>query len=205
MKYSTTEERWNVITHAFGALASIPATIALLAKATNSSAIIAVIIFGLSLFMLYLASTSYHASRKEATRLKLRIFDHAAIFILIAGTYTPICVISLKESVGTLLLVIIWVIAGLGVTLKLFFTGKYDRASTISYVVMGWIALGAINPLLDALEVKALLWLLAGGICYTLGAIVYRFHKIPFNHAAFHVFVLAGSAAHYVMIYQFIL
>ena len=102
-------------------------------------------------------------------------------------------------------MIIIWTIAAIGVTLKLFFTGKYDRASTITYVVMGWIALGAVNPLLKALEAHALLWLLAGGLSYTVGAIIYRFRKMPFNHALFHVFVLGGSTCHYIMIYQFII
>lgn len=205
MRYSSTEEKWNIRTHGFGVLASILGAYFLLQKAGNSSALLASIIFGASLLLLYLASTFYHAATDDAKRAKLRIFDHAAIFILIAGTYTPICMISLQKSWGITLLIITWAIAIMGIILKLFFTGKYDRASTILYVGMGWIAIVAIKPLLDAFSVDALLWLLAGGISYTTGAVIYSIRKIPFNHAIFHVFVLGGSLCHYIMIYRYVI
>lgn len=205
MHYSSLEEKWNIATHGLGVVLSIPATYFVIAKSDNSLELIASIIFGFSLFILYLASTIYHATRNEDRRAKLRIFDHAAIFVLIAGTYTPICMISLWNSWGPYLLIIIWSVAFLGIILKLFFTGKYDRASTLLYVAMGWIAVFAIKPLLDNVSTTPLLWLLAGGISYTLGAILYSLRKLPFNHAIFHVFVLAGSASHFWMIYFFIL
>ncbi|GAB4238351.1 MAG: hypothetical protein Tsb0034_13920 [Ekhidna sp.] len=155
--------------------------------------------------LLYLASTLYHASKDEEKRIKLRIFDHAAIYILIAGTYTPVCLISLKETVGTILLISIWSIALAGVILKLFYTGRFDRASTVLYVLMGWIAIFAVQPLIEALSNPPLLWLLAGGVCYTTGAVIYSIKSISFNHAIFHVFVLGGSTCHYLMIYWYII
>ncbi|MEM7296799.1 MAG: hemolysin III family protein, partial [Bacteroidota bacterium] len=199
------EERWNIRTHGFGILASILGSFFLIQKANTSFELLASIIFGSSLIILYLASTLYHAATDEEKRTKLRIFDHAAIFILIAGTYTPICMISLQKSWGVPLLIVTWSIAILGIMLKLFFTGKYDRASTILYVGMGWIAIVAIKPLLEAFPIEPLLWLLAGGICYTTGAVIYSFRKIPFNHAIFHVFVLGGSLCHYIMIYRYVI
>ncbi len=205
MRYSTAEENLNIATHAFGAVLSIPGLIFLFLKSETSTARAASLVFGLSLFLLYLASTSYHAAKNEDKRIKLRILDHAAIFVLIAGTYTPVCLLSLWHSWGPYLLVIIWAIAVLGIILKLFFTGRYDRASTILYVAMGWIAVVAIKPLLENLSTASLLWLLAGGICYTVGAVLYSLQRIPFNHAIFHVFVLGGSFCHYIMIYKFII
>ncbi|MEM6738237.1 MAG: hemolysin III family protein [Bacteroidota bacterium] len=205
MKYSTIEENWNIGTHALGTVLSIPATYFLIAKSGNSLELLASAIFGVSLLVLYFASATYHASKNEGRRIKLRIFDHIAIFVLIAGTYTPICMISLWNSWGPYLLIIIWSIAFVGIIFKLFFTGKFDRASTIAYVAMGWIAVIAIKPLLEYFSVAPLLWLLGGGINYTLGAIIYSINSFPFNHAIFHVFVLAGSACHYVMIYNYVI
>jgi len=205
MMYSQAEERLNIATHALGVLLSLPATYFLLVKSENLASTLASLVFGASLFLLYLASTAYHSATGEARRKRLRILDHSAIFVLIAGTYTPVCIISLWHSWGPLLLLVIWSVALVGVVLKLFFTGRYDRASTILYVAMGWIALAAIKPLLDSFDTLPLLWLLAGGIFYTTGAILYSFRRIPFNHAIFHVFVLGGSTCHYIMIYHFVI
>ncbi|MEM6643748.1 MAG: hemolysin III family protein [Bacteroidota bacterium] len=135
----------------------------------------------------------------------MRILDHSAIFILIAGTYTPVCLVSLWDSWGQLLLIVIWTIALLGIIAKIFLTGKYDRASTILYVAMGWIAIAIVKPLFDSLSSDALLWLLYGGICYTLGAVLYSFQKIKFNHSIFHLFVLGGSYCHFVMVHNHII
>ena len=205
MIYSDSEERLNVATHAIGVLLSLPAAYFLISKSDNMTSLAAAIIFSASLFLLYLASTVYHASANPAKRKQLRILDHSAIFVLIAGTYTPICMISLWDNWGKPLLVIIWSIAIAGIVLKLFFTGRFDRASTVLYVVMGWIALVAIKPLLESVATTPLLWLLAGGIFYTVGAVLYSFRKLLYNHAIFHVFVLGGSTCHYIMIYNFVI
>ena len=200
MRYSTLEEKWNVRTHAFGFAASIAGLVFLLVQASSPLEKLASFIFGLSLCLLFLASTLYHSAINENRRQKLRIFDHAAIYVLIAGTYTPVCLIPLRDSIGLMMLVVIWSIAAAGILLKLFFTGKYDNISTIMYVAMGWVAVFGLNAILQTIETPQLLWLLAGGIAYTLGAIIYAIQRIPFNHAIFHVFVLIGSACHYFMI-----
>ena len=204
MNYSRTEENWNIGTHAFGLIASIVGSVFLLIRAVSPTSFYSSLVFGVSLCILYFASTSYHAAKEDNTRKKLRVFDHAAIFVLIAGTYTPVCILPLGDSVGILLLWIIWGIASAGIILKLFYTGKYDRLSTIMYVAMGWVAIFAIRPILQHIETEELLWLLGGGVFYTVGAVIYAIRKIPFNHAIFHFFVLGGSACHYKMIYAFI-
>ena len=205
MKYSSLEEKWNIGTHAFGAIASIPATWLMIDKSKGPAELWSSIIFGFSLIALYSASTLYHSAVEEEKRKQLRVLDHAAIFVLIAGTYTPICMISIWDSSGPILLIAIWTIALFGIILKLFFTGRYDRASTIMYIAMGWMAVFVINPLLNVFPSEALLWLLAGGISYTLGAVIYSLKKLSFNHAIFHFFVLGGSACHFVMIYRFVI
>jgi hemolysin III len=203
--YIPAEERLNIISHALGAILSFIGMIMLVLKSDTTIDLTASIIFGISLIILYLASTLYHAAKNSKTRARLRIFDHAAIYVLIAGTYTPICLITLKESIGIVLLVVIWIVAICGVTLKLFFTGRFDRLSTIMYVAMGWIAIFAIKPLLETMDTAGLLWLLTGGIFYTLGAILYSIRSLAFNHAIFHFFVLGGSASHFIMIYRHVL
>lgn len=203
--YSAPEERLNVLTHGFGVVASIVCLIVMLLESNSNVQILSSLVFGVSLLLLYLASTFYHASKKPELRAKLRIFDHSAIYILIAGTYTPICLITLVDSVGMILLWTIWSVGLSGVILKLFFTGKYDRLSTIMYIAMGWIAIFAIKPLLTSMSQEGLLWLLAGGVFYTTGAILYSIRSLRFNHAIFHVFVLAGSASHFFMIYIHVL
>ncbi|MEQ6166755.1 hemolysin III family protein [Ekhidna sp. MALMAid0563] len=203
--YTASEERLNVLTHGLGVVLSLVGLVLLLVKSSGATELASSLVFGVSLIILYTASTLYHASKDQNTRARLRIFDHAAIYILIAGTYTPVCLITLDESIGTMLLYIIWGVGLSGVVLKLFFTGKFDRLSTIMYIAMGWIAIFAIKPLLVAMSTEGLLWLLAGGVFYTLGAILYSIRSIPMNHATFHVCVLGGSASHYIMIYFHIL
>ncbi|MEQ9465898.1 MAG: hemolysin III family protein [Ekhidna sp.] len=203
--YSAPEERLNILTHGAGVILSGIGLIFLLAKSSSLLEIASSLTFGASLIILYTASTLYHAAKERALRARLRIFDHAAIYILIAGTYTPICLITLRESAGISLLIVIWTVALCGVVLKLFFTGRFDRLSTIMYIAMGWIAIFAIKPLLSHMSTEGLLWLLAGGVFYTTGAILYSIRTIPFNHAIFHFFVIGGSTSHFIMIYSFVL
>ncbi|WP_462248044.1 PAQR family membrane homeostasis protein TrhA [Ekhidna sp.] len=205
VQYSVAEERLNIISHAIGVIASAVALTLMIAIASTPIEIISSLVFGLSLILLYIASTLYHSAKDPLKRSKLRIFDHAAIFILIAGTYTPVCLLTLANSIGNTLLVVIWSIAICGVALKLFYTGKYDRLSTIMYIAMGWVAVFAINPLLNTMSSEGLLWLLAGGIFYTVGAILYSIRSLYMNHAIFHICVLGGSASHFIMIYKYVL
>ena len=206
--YYLPEEKINIITHAIGLLLSIAALVLLIIHASsNGSArhIVSFTIFGASMILLYSASTLYHYSQKPDIRRKLNILDHASIYVLIAGTYTPFTLVTLKGALGWSIFGVTWGIALAGVFLKLFYTGKYDKISTIAYVAMGWIIIFAVKPLIENLPINGLYWLLAGGILYTIGAFLYSIKKIKFNHAIFHVFVLLGSFSHFMAIYFYVL
>lgn len=206
--YDQAEEKINVITHAFGLLFSVIALVFLIIKASlygDAWHIVSFSTFGISLVILYSASTLYHNSKTSKARARLKIFDHASIYVLIAGTYTPFALVTLSGKTGWWIFGATWLFALTGVILKLFFTGKYDKLSTLMYVLMGWIILFAIKPLINNLSIEGFFWLLAGGVSYTLGAILYSFDKIKFNHAIFHVFVLVGSFCHFVSVYYYVL
>jgi hemolysin III len=206
--YPTTEEKINILTHGLGLLLSIAALVLLIIHAsTHGTArhIVSFTIFGASLILLYSASTLYHYSQKPDIRRKLNILDHASIYVLIAGTYTPFTLITLKGWLGWTIFGITWAIAIVGVFFKLFYTGRFDKISTIAYVAMGWIIIFAVKPLIENLPLNGLYWLLAGGIFYTIGAVLYSVKKIKFNHAIFHVFVLLGSFSHFMAIYFYVL
>ncbi|RLA24094.1 MAG: hemolysin D [Gammaproteobacteria bacterium] len=206
--YSPLEERINVLSHALGFVLSIFALALLVTYANRYGSLLHVLsfaVFGVSLVVLYAASTLYHSTTNPARRVRFRILDHAAIYILIAGTYTPIMLVILSGSLGWLMFGITWGFAAIGIVLKLFFTGKYSHASTAMYVFMGWLIVFAIKPLINNFSADGLWWLLAGGLAYTVGAVIYSIKKIKFHHAIFHVFVLAGSACHFVMVYFYVL
>lgn len=206
--YSYLEEKINVISHGIGFLLSIVALVLLVVKSSlygNAYHIVSFTIFGSSLIVLYLASTLYHNAKKEKVRLRLNIFDHASIYILIAGTYTPFVLVSLNGVMGWVLFGITWGAAVLGVILKLFFIGKYEKLSTILYVLMGWIIIIAIKPLFENLSSEGLFWLFTGGISYTIGAVLFSINRLKLNHAIFHIFVLLGSISHFISIYFYVL
>ena len=205
--YSPKEERLNIITHFLGLIASVIALGMLLWRALAINSIwyiISFFIFGASMVTLYLASTLYHSSTTPARREKLKVFDHSAIYVLIAGTYTPYALISLQGTVGWILFGVSWGLALVGIGIKLFFTGRFKKLSTAGYVLMGWVSVFAAKPIYEALEYHALLYLLLGGAAYTIGAIFYLLRKVPYNHAIFHVWVLLGSAMHFISIYFFV-
>jgi len=207
-EYSPKEEKINIISHAIGFLLSIVALILLVIHAIEFGTILHIVsvgIFGASLIILYVASTLYHNSKNEESRTRLKIFDHAAIYVLIAGTYTPLCLITLNGTTGWLICGISWGMALIGIILKIFFTGRYKIISTLMYVFMGWMIVFAINPLIDNLSASGLNWLVAGGVFYTIGAVIYSIKKIKFNHAIFHLFVLIGSFCHFYLIYFYVL
>lgn len=206
--YAPLEERTNILFHAIGAILSIVALVLLIAHANlhgNVWHIVSFSIFGASLIMLFTSSTFYHSAQKPHVRSRLRIIDHAAIYILIAGTYTPFTLVTLKGPIGWSIFGISWGLALTGIILKLFFTGKYKLLSTLMYVFMGWIIVFAIKPLMNNLSPEGLFWLVAGGMCYTLGAILYSVKKIKFNHAIFHGFVLLGSGCHFIAVFLYVL
>jgi len=206
--YSALEEKTNIISHAIGLILSVMALLLMLVRASqygNVWHIVSVTIFGVSLITLYAASTFYHSAKDPRRRARLRVIDHATIYTLIAGTYTPFTLVVLHGSVGWMVFGASWAMAITGITLKLFFTGRFNVLSTLMYVFMGWIIVFAITPLIESLSTEGLFWLFAGGVAYTTGAILYSIKKIKFNHAIFHMFVLLGSACHFVSVYFYVL
>ncbi|PCJ86636.1 MAG: hemolysin D [Thiotrichaceae bacterium] len=206
-EYSLVEERLNISSHAIGLLFSVIALILLVIRASEIGDLMYFIsfsVFGISLIVLYAASTFYHSVQAPVLRNRMRIVDHAAIYILIAGTYTPFTLVVLGGWTGWIIFAVSWTMATIGIVLKLFFTGKYDRISTFMYVFMGWIILFAIQPLIETLPYEGLFWLVAGGVSYTMGAILYSIERIKFNHAIFHIFVLLGSVCHFVSVYFYV-
>lgn len=206
--YSPLEEKLNVVSHAIGLLLSAIGLALLILRAWNSDDglhLISFVIFGASMVLLYAASTFYHNCKQPPLRYKLKILDHASIYVLIAGTYTPFTLITLKGNGGWILFAIVWSLAFLGIILKLFFTGRFKIVSTAMYVLMGWVMIFAINPMMENLPLNGLYWVLAGGISYTLGAVLYSISRIRFNHAIFHLFVLIGTFCHFVSVYRYVL
>ncbi len=207
-QYPAAEEKANIISHAAGLLLSIVALVLLVVKAGlqgTALQVVSVSIFGASLIALYAASTLYHSTKDATFRARLRIVDHATIYILIAGTYTPFTLVSLGGSVGWAIFGVSWAMAVTGITLKVFFTGRFHLLSTLMYVFMGWIIIFAIKPLINNMSTEGLFWLFAGGVAYTTGAIIYSIENIKFNHAIFHLFVLLGSFCHFVSVYCYVL
>ena len=205
--YSPTEEKLNIWSHAFGIFLSIIALVLLIIKAVQQDNIWMMIsfpIFGVSLILLYLASTLYHASKDPQKRFKLKVFDHAAIYVLIAGSYTPFTLVSLNGETGWLIFSMVWVMAFTGIILKLFFTGSFKIVSTEMYVLMGWLIVFYFQELTAHLHEKGVFYLILGGVLYTIGAILYSIKKIKFNHAIFHFFFLAGSFCHFLSIYLYV-
>ena len=203
-RYSESEERLNIWSHALGLFLSLLAFPFLITKAFTYSGfwqVSSFIIYGLSLIVLYAASTSYHASVNPKNRRKLNIFDHAAIYALIAGSFTPFCLIALDSDLGWYLFIFVWIFALIGIILKLFFTGRFDKLSTAMYLLMGWQVVFFIKPLMKVLSDFGLNLLIIGGVFYTVGAMLYSIKKIPYNHAIFHLFVLLGSASHFFALY----
>ncbi len=205
--YSVKEERLNVLSHGLGLVIFSILFPFLLQKSFTYNEVWKVAsfwIYGISLLILYTASTFYHAAKNPVIRRKLNIFDHAAIYVLIAGTYSPFCLVTLSSKLGWYMFVFVWVFAVVGVVLKLFFTGKYDKLSTALYLLMGWQIVFFIKPLIKNLSSEGLFFLFLGGVFYTIGAIFYLFKKVKYNHAIFHVFVLLGSLSHFLTVYCYL-
>ncbi|GAB6196657.1 PAQR family membrane homeostasis protein TrhA [Lysobacter xanthus] len=197
-----THELANALTHGVGAIAALAAGSVLITLAAihgDGWQLAGAIVFGVCLLLLYLASTLYHAITHPVAKARLKVFDHCAIYLLIAGTYTPFTLIDLRGTLGWGLFAGIWTLAAAGIVFKLFFTGRFKGLSTALYIAMGWIAIVAIRPLMRAVDPVTLGWLLAGGIAYTLGTVFYL-RKSRFAHAIWHLFCVAGSVCHYVAV-----
>jgi hemolysin III len=194
------EELANTITHAIGVGLSIAGLILLVVRAAMGGDVWQVVsfsIYGASLILLYLASTLYHAFRSPRVKEIFRVMDHSAIYLLIAGTYTPFLLVTLRGPWGWSLFGIIWGLALAGITFKIIFGPKYEMVSTIFYLLMGWVVIIAIKPLLAVLPTAGFFWLLGGGLAYSLGVIFFIWEKLPFNHAIWHGFVMTGSFLHF--------
>lgn len=198
--YNVAEEIANAITHGIGFLLSIPALVCLIVVAASRGSAIEIVsftIFGISLMTLYFCSTMLHSLRPSKTRYVFNILDHAAIYLLIAGGYTPYALISLGGALGWSLFGVIWGMALLGIVYKVFFLEKFRIVSTIVYVVMGWGIVFAMKPLYYAITGDGVLLLIIGGLIFTIGAVIYSFPKLKFGHAIWHLFVLAGTGFMY--------
>ncbi|MFK7781342.1 hemolysin III family protein [Psychroserpens sp.] len=204
---SALEEQLNALSHAFGAALGIIGLIFLILflKEETPYALFSVIVYGSSIIILFLASTFYHAVKGERRKHYFRIVDHISIYLLIAGTYTPVLLIVLPDSLGWELFWIVWGIAAFGVVLKLFFTGKFETFSTLLYLVMGWLIVFDFSTLADRIDTNGLLLLFSGGLFYTVGIVFYAIEKIPYNHVIWHFFVLGGAICHFFMVYFFVI
>jgi hemolysin III len=201
------EERLNAWSHALGAVLGVAGLVLLIVflKRETPYALFSVIVYGMSIIVLFLASTFYHAVKSDKRKHYFRIVDHISIYLLIAGTYTPVLLLILPDSYGWILFWVVWGIAAFGVILKLFFTGKFETFSTLLYLVMGWLIVFDFSTLVDRMANNGLYLLFAGGAFYTLGIVFYAIEKIPFNHVIWHFFVLGGAICHFFMIYYFVI
>ena len=194
------EEKLNTYSHGVGILLALYGLFYFTKSPWMNGYRLPILIYSVSLLLLFAASTGYHAARNPQVKKRLRILDHISIYYLIAGTYTPICTTILKDSKGALLLVLVWAIATFGTALKLFFTGKFEIFSLVLYGVMGWLVVIDLPFLKDNLSETELYYLGLGGFFYTLGIVFYAIKKIPFNHFIWHLFVLAGAISHWFLI-----
>jgi hemolysin III len=172
---------------------------------TNPYGLFSVIVYGLSIILLFLASTCYHAITASKRKHYFRVADHISIYLLIAGTYTPVLLIAIPNGLGWILFWVVWGIAAFGLILKLFFTGRFERFSTFLYLAMGWLAIIPYSELTTALDSKALTLLISGGVAYTVGVLFYAVEKIPYNHFIWHLFVLGGASCHFFMVYLYVI
>lgn len=206
--YTAKEEFAHALTHGIGAVLSVVALVVMLLwTSTHGDAwhVVAATIYGASLILLYTASTLYHAFPWPKAKAMFQQLDHAAIYILIAGTYTPYALINLRDAWGWTLMGVAWGIAIVGVALELCMKKRVGWLSLSLYLGMGWMAIIAINPMIDNVDSGGLMLLVAGGLAYTLGVIFYVWESLPYNHAIWHLFVLAGSVFHFFSIFYFVL
>ena len=199
-RLSLGEEIANSVTHGVGALASVAALPILVVVAVSRGdpwQVVGGAIFGATLIMLYVASTLYHALPHPRAKRVFRVLDHSAIYLLIAGTYTPFALGALRGPWGWALLGAVWTLAALGITAKATLGFRFPRLSTAVYVAMGWLALIAVQPLLARVGVAGLMWLLAGGLCYTAGVVFFAWERLRYGHMVWHLFVAAGSVCHF--------
>jgi len=201
--HNVRDEIANALTHGLGAAAALAGGAVLITLAAiygDGWQLAGAIVFGVALLLLYTASTLYHAIQHPVVKGRLKVFDHCAIYVLIAGTYTPFTLIGLRGPWGWGMFAAIWSLALAGVVFKLFYTGRFPRLSTAIYIAMGWLVVVAMKPMIASIDPWTLGWLLAGGVFYTLGTYFYHRESIPYSHAIWHLFVIAGSVCHFVAV-----
>lgn len=204
---TTIEEQMNTLTHAIGSLLGIAGLVLLLIFNSHKTewSLFSVIVYGISIIVLFTASTLYHHVKSDKRKHYFRIIDHISIYILIAGTYTPVLLIALDDSLGWPLFWVVWGFAAFGVILKLFFTGRFEIFSVLLYLAMGWLVVFDFARLNEVIGSEGILFLFAGGLAYTGGIIFYAIDKIPYNHVIWHLFVLAGAIFHFFMVFGYII
>lgn len=198
----------GAITHGLGVILAIIGSVVLISKASNTTstiAIISAVIFCTSLFLSYFSSTLYHALARTKAKNVFRIFDHCLIFLLIAGTYTPMVLVTIGGILGWTIFVLVWILAIIGIVCKSLILGKYPKASAALYLAMGWLLMTFIVPLWHALPLHAMVLLFLGGMCYTVGIIFFAHDEIPHFHSIWHLFVLGGGIFHYFLILQYVI
>lgn len=197
------EEKLNALSHGIGVVLGLVGLVLLLVNNSNKSPYdrISIIIYSLSIILLFAASTVYHYVSNPKLKEKLRILDHVCIYLLIAGTYTPVALITLVHGNGWTIFYTVWGIAAVGMFLKLFFTGKYEMVSLLLYLAMGWLIVLDFQNLMGQTSLLGLSFLMAGGLFYTLGIVFYAVQRIPYNHLIWHFFVLGGCISHWLFIY----
>lgn len=206
--YSVAEEVANSVSHGLGMIFGIVGLVLLLMQAIEAHAdmlsLASLSIYGASMIVLYLASTLYHAVPFEGAKRALKTFDHCAIYLLIAGTYTPFLLIALRTPLAMTLMAVIWGIALIGIVLKIVFVYRFKRLSLAMYLTMGWLSLIAVYQLALSLAPGGLILLALGGVIYSVGVVFYINKRIPYNHAIWHVFVLGGTVCHFLAIYYYV-
>jgi hemolysin III len=207
-KYSVLEEYLHAVTHGVGVILSILGLSWMLTLSISASdpwRIVASSIYGASLIMLFLASTVYHGMHASRHRELFKMLDHCAIYLLIAGTYTPFLLVAMRNTTGWWLFGTIWVLATAGIIKKLVLKHRFPKLALASYLVMGWLAVFVAPQMAAAIGTNGVVWLVAGGLCYTIGAVFYAAEKLPFNHTVWHVFVLGGGICHFLGIVWYVL
>lgn len=198
--FSIREEIVNAVTHGVGACLSVAALVVLVVTgALHGTAwhVVSYAIFGACMVILYTSSTIYHGLTNLKAKVLFQKFDHISIFLVIAGSYTPFCLVTLRGWIGWTLFGVIWGCAVAGIVFKSFYIGKWELLSTLLYILMGWMCLIAIKPLYDLLPQQAFRLLIGGGIAYTIGAVFFTLDRIPYFHGIWHLFTIAGSTSHF--------
>ena len=207
-EYTLTEEIWHAVTHGVGPVLSITALTVMVAYSSQTGSALSVfasVLFGVTLIILYGASTLYHAITHHELKKRFQQFDHASIYLLIAGSYTHITLLKLGGTLGYSIFAFVWSVALIGIFLKFAYPGRFEKLSLVLYLLLGWLILVAIKPLLEVMAPGGLWLLLIGGLFYTVGVIFYVWDALPFNHAIWHLFVMGGSISHFFMVLLYVI